>query len=81
MAAARLTEAQRWGLLMLSVIVAFGGGLGLTLFVVVQNEHDRQADMCLLVESVYGDPDLPPPSNERGERQLQAARRYLERRC
>lgn len=75
-----MAERTRWALLVLSTVVAFGGGLAVTLFIVDAHERERQRDFCTLL-AVFIDPNGPPPTTERGRRQLEAIRAYHARRC
>jgi hypothetical protein len=77
---ARVTERLRWLLLVLTLI----GGLGaMTVFnVLYTNSVERGADrdFCALL-AVFDDPDAPPPTTERGRRQVAAIRDYRAKRC
>lgn len=67
-------------LLVVSLIVAFTGGLGVTLLIVANNDAARQRDLCALV-AVFDDPSAAPPTTERGRQQRDAMRAYREHRC
>ena len=86
-----MAERSRWLLLVLSLIFGFGGlTLGGILYTNRVDQHraaetarverDAQRDFCELMR-VFDDPDAPPPSTERGRRQVEAIRAYLARRC
>lgn len=86
-----MSERARWLLLVLSLIVAFCGlAFGGILYTsrvdrhraaeTARVEHDAQQDFCDLMR-VFDDPAAPPPSTERGRRQVEAIRSYLARRC
>jgi hypothetical protein len=75
-----MTERTRWALLVLSTVLAFGGGLVVTLAIVDANERERERDFCALLD-VFITPGAPPPTTERGQRQLDAIRAYRAKRC
>ena len=75
-----MTERSRWALLVLAVVLAFGGGLGLAFVTIAANEREAQRDFCTLL-NVFIDPGGPAPTTERGRRQLDALRTYLAKRC
>lgn len=88
---APLTERARWLLLVLSLILGFGGlTFGGILYTdrvdkrraaeTARVEREAQQDFCDLMR-VFDDPAAPPPSTERGRRQVEAIRAYLDRRC
>lgn len=77
---ARMTERSRWALLVLSMVVALGGGLITVLLIVESNERESQRDFCDLL-TVFIDPSGPPPTTERGRRQRDALQAYLTKRC
>lgn len=86
-----VTERARWLLLVLSLITAFGGmtvaGILYTNRVeragraeTTRVQQEQQRDLCDMI-SIFNDPSAPPPSTERGRRQVEAIREYLTRRC
>jgi len=86
-----MTERQRWALLVLTLVVSFGGlvvsGILYTNRVertgrarVEQVQREQQHDLCELIK-IFDDPAAPPPSTERGRRQVEAIKEYLARRC
>lgn len=75
-----MTEHRRWLVLVLSLIVSFGGGLGLAYVLIEGNQREAQRDLCALVE-VFIDPDAPAPSTPRGQAQVDAMRDYRAKRC
>lgn len=86
-----MTARARWLLLVLSLLTGLGGlaGSGI-LYTDSVDRHTRaelervqresQQDFCDLMR-VFDDPTAPPPSTERGRRQVDAIRAYLARRC
>lgn len=77
--AGRLTERQRLYLLILALILAQGGGLGVAFVAIVANEAERQRDLCALVAVLTDNP--APPTTERGRQQQAAVERYRQRQC
>jgi len=75
-----MAERSRWLLLVLSLIIAMGGGLAVLYVVVADNEADRQRDLCDLV-AVFDDPSAPAPTTERGRSQVDGIRAYRAKRC
>lgn len=76
-----MTERTRWGLLVLSLIIALGGGLGLAYALIGHNEREAQRDLCELVQ-VYDDAyRADPPTTATGRGIAERTRHYLERRC
>lgn len=69
----------RWLVLVLSLIVSFGGGLGLAYALIDRNEHDAQRDLCELI-GVFIAP-TPPPETARGRTQYDALSAYRAKRC
>lgn len=74
-----MTERQRWGFLVLALIVAFGGGLGLAYVLIDHNERAAQRDLCDML-GVFIAP-TPPPETARGRQQYDALRDYQAKRC
>lgn len=75
-----MTERARWLLLVLTLIVALGGGLGLALLRVAEVQRDQDRDMCELIAALTP-PDAPPPTTERGIKSAEALARYRAHRC
>jgi hypothetical protein len=75
-----MTERQRWGFLVLSLIVAFGGGLGLAYVLIDHNEREAQRDLCALL-AVLINPNAPPPETPRQRAIADALRAYRAKRC
>jgi hypothetical protein len=75
-----MTEHRRWLMLVLALILAFGGGLGLAYALIASNERQAQRDLCELL-AVFADPAAPPPTTDRGRAQYDALRAYRAKRC
>jgi len=86
-----MTERQRWTILVLTLVVSFGGlaGSGILYTNNVERtgrartdrvQQEQQDDLCELIK-IFNDDTAPPPSTERGRRQVEAIREYLARRC
>ena len=57
-----MTERARWMLLVLTLIVGLGGAVGIALYRVDTNAAEQQRDMCELMNTLFSDPDAPPPT-------------------
>lgn len=88
---ARVTERLRWAWLVILLIVAVGGLAGSGILYTnsverqgweerVRIEREAQQDLCELL-AVFDDPDAPPPTTDRGRRQVEAMRAYRAKRC
>lgn len=75
-----MTERARWLLLVLSLVLALGGGLGVALFRIAEVQHEQDRDMCELIDAVLP-AGAPPPVTERGRQQAEAIEHYRQRRC
>jgi hypothetical protein len=86
-----VSERARWLLLVLSLITAFSAMVAAGIFYTnhvertgraetAKVQREAQQDFCDLMR-VFDDPAAPPPSTERGRRQVEAIRAYLARRC
>lgn len=75
-----MTERARWLLLVLSLVLALGGGLGVALFRIAEVQHEQDRDMCELIDAVLP-AGAPPPATERGRQQAEAIGHYRQRRC
>lgn len=74
-----MTEHRRWLVLVLSLIFAFGGGLGLAYALIDRNEREAQRDLCEML-AVFVRPS-PPPETDRGRAQYDALHAYQVKRC
>lgn len=75
-----MTERTRWLLLVLGLIVALGGGLGVALLRITEVQHDQDRDMCALMGALLPTA-APAPTSSYGAAQRGAVQRYRERRC
>jgi hypothetical protein len=76
-----MTERSRWLLLVLSLIIAWTGGLGLAYALIAHNERQAQRDLCELVQVYADEYRANPPTTETGRGIAESTYRYLERRC
>lgn len=75
-------ERSRWLLLVLSLCLALGGGLGVAFYVIIDNERSGQRDLCDFVGAIYPTaPGAPRPSSSLGQAQRAAAEHYQQQRC
>lgn len=74
-----MTTQARWLSLVLALILAFGGGLGLSYALIAHNEREAQRDLCELL-GVFVAP-TPPPETGRGRAQYEALSAYRAKRC
>lgn len=75
-----MTERTRWMLLVLTLVVALGGGLGVALFRVAEVQSDQDRDMCDMLDAMLPSA-APAPSSRYGQQQRSAVAQYRERRC
>lgn len=86
-----MAERSRWLILVIVLIVGFGGvtvsGVLYTSRVdqrraaeTARVEREAQQALCELMR-VFDDPSAPAPTTERGRAQVEAIRAYLARRC
>jgi hypothetical protein len=74
-----MTTHRRLVMLVLALIIAFGGGLGLAYALIDRNEREAQRDLCEML-GVFIAP-TPPPETARGRQQYDALRAYRAKRC
>lgn len=72
-------RARRWLLLVLALIMSFGGGLAVTLLIVHRQASEAQRDLCDLVRA-FDDTEAEPVT-EWGRDQAEAVRAYRAARC
>lgn len=86
-----MTERARWAWLVVTIIMGVGilAGAGVVYTNTVEREgreeririeREAQQDLCELL-AVFDDPAAPPPTTERGRRQVEAMRAYRLKRC
>lgn len=75
-----MAERSRWLLLVLSLVVALGGGLGVALFRIAEVQHEQDRDMCELIDAILP-AGAPPPATERERQRVAAMEHYRQRRC
>lgn len=76
-----MTERARWLLLVLALIVAFGGVHAVTLLTIAQNQRKAQRDICELVEAYDAEYAAHPPSTTTGQKIAEVGRDYIVRNC
>lgn len=84
-------ERLRWLWAILMVLLAIGGLSSTGILYTNSVERRQRADLTRLQEvsqhdfcdlmRVFDDPTAPPPTTERGRRQVAAIRDYLAKRC
>lgn len=88
---ANLSVRTRVTLLVFTLIMGIGGLAGGGIYYtngveqrtraeLIRLQEESQRDLCEMM-LIFDDPLAPPPATERGRVQLDAIRRYLDRRC
>lgn len=74
------TGWRRWAWLVLTLLVGLGALAVVNVLYTNSVERGADQDFCALL-AVFDDPSAPPPTTERGRRQVEAIRAYRAKRC
>lgn len=75
-----VTERRRWMLLVITLILALGGGLGVALLRIAEVQRDQDRDMCNMLGAMLPSA-APAPSSSYGAEQRKAVTAYRAHRC
>lgn len=71
---------RRWVWLVLTLLMGLGALAVFNVLYTNSVERGADRDFCTLL-AVFDDPSAPPPTTERGQRQVAAIRAYRAKRC